>query len=86
MYIGLGIFLMVVGAILTFAVHTSVSGVDLALIGWILMAGGLLAIVLSLVMGRGRRTGGISSRRVTTTDPGTGSRVDEVRVDPDDRV
>ena len=86
MYIGLGIFLLVVGAILTFALHASVSGVDLALIGWILMAGGLLAIVLSLAMGRGRRTGGYSSRRVTTTDPGTGSRVDEVHVDPDDRV
>ncbi len=86
MYIGLGILLLVVGAILTFALHASVSGVDLALVGWILMAGGLLAIVLSLAMGSGRRTGGISSRRATTTDPGTGARVDEVRVDPDDRV
>ncbi len=85
MYVGLGIFLIVVGAILTFAVHTSVSGVDLALIGWILMAGGLLAIILSLVMGRGRPGGGYSARRTSTTDPRTGSRVDDIHVDPDSR-
>jgi len=82
MYIGLGIFLLVVGAILTFAVSASVSGIDLALIGWILMAGGALAIILSLAM-RGRAGGGYRSRRVSSTDPATGSRVDEVRVDPD---
>ena len=86
MYIGLGIFLLVVGAILTFALHASVSGVDLALVGWILMAGGLLAIILSMVLGRGRRAGGYSARRASTRDPGTGSRVDEVHVDPDDRM
>ncbi len=80
MYIGLGIFLLVVGAILTFAVDASVSGIDLSLIGWILMAGGLLAIVLSLAL-RGRGSGGYSSRRVSSADPVSGERVDEVHVD-----
>jgi Domain of unknown function (DUF6458) len=87
MYIGVGIFLIVVGAILTFALHASLSAVNLGMIGWICMAAGVLAIVLSLVMGAGRRTGvgggGYSSRRVSHTDPATGTRVDEVDVDRD---
>ena len=35
MYIGLGIFLIVVGAILTFALNASVDAVNLGMIGWI---------------------------------------------------
>ena len=80
MYIGLGIFLIVIGAILTFALHASTIGpVDVAMIGWICMAAGVLAIVLSLALTR--RTG-YSSRRVSQTDPATGARVDQVDVDP----
>ena len=84
MYIGLGIFLIVVGAILTFALNASVDAVNLGVIGWICMAAGVLAILLSLVMTnrRGVGTGGYSARRVTHTDPATGSRVDDVDVDP----
>ena len=87
MYIGVGIFLIVVGAILTFALNASVSGIDLNMIGWICMAGGVLAILLSLILSS-RRTagGGYSSRRVSHTDPSTGTRVDEVDVDRDDRL
>lgn len=81
MYIGLGIFLIVVGAILTFALNASVGAVDLHMVGWICMAAGALAIVLSLAMTR-RATAGYSARRVSHTDPVTGSRVDEVDVDP----
>lgn len=83
MYIGVGIFLIVVGAILTFALNVSVGAVNLDVIGWICMAAGLLAIILSLVLGARRTTGaGYSSRRVTHTDPATGSRVEETDVDP----
>lgn len=81
MYIGLGIFLIVVGAILTFALNASVDVVNLELIGWIFIIAGVLAIVLSLVV-TNRRGVGYSSRRVSHTDPATGSRVDEVDVDP----
>jgi hypothetical protein len=81
MYIGVGIFLIVVGAILTFALNASVGAVDLDMVGWICMAAGALAIVLSLVMAK-QRTAGYSARRVSHTDPSTGSRVDEVDVDP----
>jgi hypothetical protein len=84
MYIGVGIFLIVVGAILTFALNASVDAVNLELIGWICMAAGVLAILLSLILSsrRGAGAGGYSSRRVTHTDPNTGTRVDDVDVDP----
>lgn len=55
MYIGGGIFLLVVGAILAFAVNdSSVGSVDLSVIGWICMGGGALAILLSLVLANQR--------------------------------
>lgn len=78
MYVGLGIFLLVVGAILSFAVRDSISAVDLTMVGYICMGAGALAIALSLVLGR---SGGYSSRRVTQTDPSTGTQVDETHVD-----
>ena len=85
MYIGLGIFLLVVGAILNFAWtgDHSVAGLDLSMIGWICIIAGLLAIVLSLVMRGRNRPAGYASTRATTVDPSTGSRVEETRVDPD---
>lgn len=49
MALGSGIFLVVVGAILAFAVDVTLSGLDLQVVGWICMAAGALAIVLSLV-------------------------------------
>ena len=83
MYIRVGIFLIVVGAILTFALNASVDAVNLGMIGWICMAAGVLAILPFLVMTNRRTTaGGYSARRVSHTDPATGSRVDEVDVDP----
>lgn len=50
MGIGLGIFLLVVGAILSFAVSDAVDGVNLVMIGYILMAAGVLSLLLGLVM------------------------------------
>lgn len=50
MGIGLGIFLLVVGAILAFAVEYSIAGVDLTTIGYILLAGGVLSLLIGLVM------------------------------------
>ncbi len=48
MAIGTGIFLMVVGAILTFALNTSIEVVNLDAVGWICMIAGAAAIVISL--------------------------------------
>jgi len=49
MGIGAGIFLIVVGAILSFAVSDHVSGVNLVVIGYICMAAGALALLLAIV-------------------------------------
>ena len=46
---GSGIALLVIGAILSFAVKDSIPGVNLALIGYICMGAGALAIILGLV-------------------------------------
>ncbi len=50
MGIGGGIALIVIGAILAFALNLGISGIDLRMIGYICMAAGLVVIVLSLVM------------------------------------
>lgn len=47
---GISLFFLAVGAILTFAVDTNVSGVDLDTIGVILMVIGLLGMLFSLVL------------------------------------
>ena len=49
MRMGLGIFLLVVGGILAFAVRDVISGVNLAMIGYICMAAGVLALVLEVI-------------------------------------
>lgn len=42
------ILLIVIGAILTFATNVHVQGVDLDIVGWILMIGGAAGLILSL--------------------------------------
>lgn len=56
MAIGSGIFLIALGAILSFALNESVDAVNLQLVGYILMGAGVLAIIISLVVNaqRGR--------------------------------
>jgi hypothetical protein len=56
MGIGTSIFLLAVGAILAFAVTDAISGVDLTVVGYILMAAGALGLLISmLVMNRAPR-------------------------------
>jgi membrane protein implicated in regulation of membrane protease activity len=49
MSIGVGIFLMVLGAILAFAVETDVPGVNVNALGVILLLIGLVAVLYSLL-------------------------------------
>lgn len=56
MGIGGGIFLLVLGGILAFGVRDSWDALDLTAIGFIMMAAGVLAIILSLVMSQRRST------------------------------
>ena len=55
MGIGVGIFLIVVGAILTFAVDATVAGLNLDVVGWILMLAGAAGLVLFLYFWHRRR-------------------------------
>ncbi|MEW2380499.1 DUF6458 family protein [Micromonospora sp. NPDC047707] len=57
MGIGTSIFLLALGAILTFALDATLAGIDLDVVGWILMAAGVLGLIMTtLVWGRRRRT------------------------------
>ncbi|WP_430867931.1 DUF6458 family protein [Demequina aurantiaca] len=85
MGIGINIFLIAVGAILTFAVDTTVAGLDINVVGIILMAAGAVGLLLTLLVFAPRRRRTVtethasrsvdpaaSSRTVTTDDaPGT---------------
>jgi hypothetical protein len=54
--IGASLFLVAVGAILGFAVTGEVRGLDLEIVGWILMGVGAFGLLLSLLfLQRGRR-------------------------------
>jgi Domain of unknown function (DUF6458) len=63
MGIGASIFLMALGAILTFATSVSISGLDLDVVGIVLMLAGAFGLIMTmLVWGPRRRT------RVLTAD------------------
>src|SRR3954467_13386798 len=74
MRLGTAIVLLALGAILTFALRIDVSGVDLQVVGWILMIVGALGIVLEMAVWGPR-----SRRRVTRSegyaDPAVGAPV-----------
>ena len=65
MGIGFSIFLLAVGAILTFAVDATVAGLDIRVVGFILMAAGAIGLVLTLAVFAPRR------RRTVTETSGT---------------
>lgn len=58
MTIGSSIFLIAVGAILRYAVTATVSGIDIQVVGLILMIAGVIGLVIGLfMMTAGRRDG-----------------------------
>lgn len=80
MRIGVGIFLIAVGAILTFAVHATVAGIDIHAVGIILMVVGLAGLIIDLAIFAPRRR---SVTRRTVATPGTvvGETVTQERID-----
>ena len=64
MTLGFSIFLLAFGAVLAFAVHATVAGIDIHVVGWILMGAGLLGLVLVLAVFAPRR------RRAVVATPG----------------
>ena len=71
MGIGFSIFLLAAGAILKFAVHATVSGVDIRVVGVILMVAGLIGLILTMVVLAPRRRRTITEFRDVTTGGST---------------
>lgn len=69
MGLGLGIFLMAVGAVLYFAVETTVSGVDIDVVGIILMVAGAVTLILGLIMNAQRSNTTVTQRRQDVRRP-----------------
>ena len=71
MGLGVGIFLLAVGAVLAFAIHVTTNGaLNIQVIGYILMGAGALGIVLSMMFWSS--WGGFSRR--AAVDPAGGTR------------
>jgi len=71
MGLGVSIFLIAVGAILTWAVNATVSGLELNTIGVILMVVGILGLILSMIFWSSwGGVGGSTRRRTTYVDDG----------------
>lgn len=70
MGIGVSVFLLAIGAILAFAVHTTVSGISIQVIGVILMIAGAIGLAMTmLVFGRRDRVGASAGEdRVVTRE------------------
>jgi hypothetical protein len=75
MGIGASIFLIAVGLILALAVNVSVSGLDIAVIGWILVAAGVVGLAMTLLVFGPRST----ARRDTVVREAPADRVVEER-------
>ncbi len=69
--IGASVFLLALGAILTFALNLRVGFLDLDVVGWILMAAGALGLIMSMIVWSNRR------RTVVTREPTEYRRVEE---------
>jgi hypothetical protein len=84
MKIGASLIVIAIGAILKFAVTTDVSGVNLGMIGVILMIVGAVGLVISLILMATRRRTDVISR----VDDGYGPRATRTTYmtpsDPDD--
>lgn len=65
MSIGLGIFLFVVGAILTFALNVSVGWLNLDLVGYLLMGAGVVITIIGIALLARRRSAVTTERTVT---------------------
>ncbi|RWZ51011.1 hypothetical protein ELQ90_09435 [Labedella phragmitis] len=64
MSIGLGIFLFVVGAILTFALNVTLDWIDLDLVGYLLMGAGAVVTIIGIAL--------LARRRQTVTTERSG--------------
>lgn len=72
MGIGGSIFLLALGAILAFAVNADISGLDINIVGYVLMLAGLIGLALTLYFWNSRRRPAapvVEERAVVRNDP-----------------
>ena len=79
MGIGGSIFLIALGAILAFAVNAELAGIDIAIVGWILMGAGVLGLLLTLLVFAPRKRTSVEQRRVYDNQNPSGAVVEENR-------
>lgn len=77
--IGVSILLIAAGAILTFALNVSISSFDLDVVGWILMAAGVVGLIITLVQMSATRRTTMSERRVFDPNDPSGGVVEQQR-------
>ncbi len=82
--IGLGIFLFVVGAILTFALNFESEFINIDLVGYILMGAGLVTVIIGIAL-LARRRQSVSTTR-SAVDPASGERITQRSTDSDPMV
>lgn len=70
MGIGGSIFLLALGAILAFAVNADISGLDINVVGYVLMLAGLVGLIITVwYWNSRRRTTVVRERPVVRTEP-----------------
>jgi hypothetical protein len=80
MGIGGSIFLIALGAILAFAVNAHISGIDINVVGYVLMLAGLVGLLVTLWYWNSRRRSTvISQSQSRPTVRGDGTYVNEYR-------
>lgn len=82
MGIGGSIFLLALGAILAFAVNAHVSGIDINVVGYVLMAAGLIGLVITIWYWNSRRRTVVSQQTARPVDGRIVSEYRETRDDP----
>jgi protein-S-isoprenylcysteine O-methyltransferase Ste14 len=87
MGIGAGIFLIVIGAIITFALNVETSFMDLSVVGWVLMVAGVVGILLQLWFWSSRkRSTTVVQQPQSSVQSGQTRTTVEPAPHPDDRV
>lgn len=86
MGIGFSIFLLALGAILAFALDFTIVGVDIAVIGWILMAAGVIGLILTMVVLAPRRRRTVTETQTVGTVPAAEAARPDTRTVVDEHV
>jgi hypothetical protein len=77
MGIGGSIFLLALGAILAFAVNADISGLDINVVGYVLMLAGLVGLIITVWYWNSRRRTVVEQRQPVVRNDG--QMVEEVR-------